>query len=334
MLNIHKNAAIPLRSHASTEAVFGTERGIALLMVLWVLTILIVIVFSFSYMARTEAYATLAFRQAVEKKFLAEAGIERGIAELFYLSANKNAPTVTSGSEVWRMDGRQYKLLMTDNGYYTIGILNEGGKVDINTAPEVILKTLLINLGVDPDHADIIVDSAMDWKDPDNLRRLHGAEDDYYMSLPNPYKAKNTDFETLEELLLVKGMTPEIFFGGKEKKGLIDFLTVHARMTKININAAPKEVLLAIPGITTELADSVMTIRETQEIQDIKGVLGNNYSLASPYIGLSLAKAFTIEAVGYKGTESSGYPVRATVTLEGNNKFKYMYYKSPADSTP
>ena len=237
---MHQNTAIHSVAHAGAGTSFGTQRGIALLMVLWVLTILTVIVFSFSYMARTEAYATVSFRQTIEKKFLAEAGIERGIAELFYLNANKNATTVVEGSEVWRTDGRPYKIL-ADNGYYTIGIVNEAGKVDINTTPELILKTLLINLGVDLEHADIIVDSVMDWKDSDNLHRLHGAEDDYYMSLPNPYKAKNAGFETLEELLLVRGVTPEILYGTKGKRGLIDFLTVNSKMTKININAAPDD---------------------------------------------------------------------------------------------
>ncbi|MBI5849107.1 MAG: general secretion pathway protein GspK [Nitrospirae bacterium] len=329
---MHRNTARHARVHTGAGTVSGTQRGIALLIVLWVLTILIVIVFSFSYMARTEAYATMSFRQTVEKKFLSEAGLARGIAELFYLNENRNATTVMEGSEVWRTDGRKYKLL-ADNGYYTVGIVNEGGKVDINTAPELVLRTLLINLGVDADYADGLVDSIMDWKDPDNLRRLHGAEDDYYLSLPNPYKAKNTDFATLEELLLVKGMTPEILYGDTGKKGIIDFLTINSRMTQININAAPREVLLAIPGITPELADSILAIRETQEIQDIQGVLGNNYSLASSYIGLTLANAFTIESAGYKDTDRSGYTIRATVTLEGNNKFKYIYYKSPVDIT-
>lgn len=310
-------------------AVLGAERGIALLMVLWVLTILIVIVFSFSSMARTEAYSTLSFRQAIEKKFLAEAGIERGITELFYLSKYRNEP-VAEGSEIWRTDGRQYKLY-TDNGYYTIAIMNESGKVDINTAPELILKTLLINLGTNSDDADIIVDSVMDWKDQDNLHRLHGAEDDYYMSLPNPYKTKNADFDTLEELLLVRGVTTEILYGTKERKGIIDFLTVHSGVTGININNAPKEVLLAVPGITPELGDTILAIRETLEIQDIQGILGNNYALASSYIGLAQASSFTIEAVGFKDSEHAGYPIRATVTLEGESKFRYTYYKSPAD---
>ena len=327
-----KNTPIQSCHHIRAGTITRPQKGLALIMVLWVLTILTVTVFSFSYMTRTEAYAVLSFRQTIEKKFLAEAGMERGVAELFYMSANKNAVSVTPGSEAWRTDGRQYKIV-TDNGYYIVRITNEAGKVDINTTPELILRNLLLNLGLNLDNVDIIVDSVMDWKDSDDLHRLHGAENDYYMSLPNPYKAKNANFETLEELLLVKGITPEVLYGEKGKKGLIDFLTVNSKMTKININAAPKEVLSAIPGITPELADSIIAIRETQEIQDVRGVLGNNYSLASPYIDLTGASAFTIVSSGYKGTEKSGYTIRATVTPEANNKFKYHYFKSPVDLT-
>ena len=326
-----QNTSTQADSHISATS-SGPQKGIALLMVLWVLTILTVMVFSFSYMARTEAYAALSFRQTIEKKFLAEAGIERGMVELFYINTNKSQPAVKPGDEVWRTDGRPYKIL-TENGYYTIGITNEGGKVDINTTSELILRNLLLNLGLNLDEVDIIVDSVMDWKDSDNLHRLHGVEDAYYLSLPNPYKAKNANFETLEELLLVKGMTPEILYGAEGKKGIIDFLTVNSGMTNININAAPKEVLLAIPGITSELADAIITIREAQEIKDIQGILGSNYSMASTYIDLAGTNAFTIESAGYKGTEKTGYTIRATVIPEGTNKFKYLYYKSPVDIT-
>jgi general secretion pathway protein K len=305
-----------------------TEKGIALLMVLWVLTVLTAIVFSFSFMARTEGYAALSFRQTTEKKFLAEAGMERGVAELFYMIMNKNAALVAPGKEVWRTDGRPYKIA-TDNGYYIISIRNEAGKVDINTIPELILRNLLRNSGLDLDKVDIAVDSLMDWKDPDDLHRLHGAEDDYYMSLPNPYKTKNAAFETLDELLLVKGITPEILYGTKGKRGIIDLLTVNSTMTKISINAAPREVLLAVPGITPERADSIITLREAQEIQDIQGLLGDSFSVASPYIDLGEASSYTIESAGYKDSEKSGYTIWGTVTLDRNNTFKYLYYKSP-----
>jgi len=92
---------------------FKNESGIALLIVLWVMVILMVIVFSFSLLARTETYSALAFKEGVEKKFLAEAGIERGIMELFYRQRNLNV----EGSEVWKTDGTTYSETLGVGSY-------------------------------------------------------------------------------------------------------------------------------------------------------------------------------------------------------------------------
>jgi general secretion pathway protein K len=308
----------------------ASQGGIALLMVLWVLTLLMVIVFSFSFMARTETYSTLSFKEGIQKKFLAEAGIERGIMELFYRNIYKNQTIVMEGTEVWRTDGTVYSTQFGD-GYYTVTITDESGKVDINTVSDVVLKNLLINWGIQEDEVDIIVDSIMDWKDPDDLHRLHGAESDYYMSLPNPYKAKDANFDALEELLLVKGMTSEILYGNNEKRGIINFLTINSGTNRININAAPKEVLIAVPGMTPEFADTIIDYRKTTDIVNLQeiGIIGENYNLMAPYISTAESNTFTIEAAGYKGLEKGGYAIRATVTITGNNSYKYVYYKSP-----
>jgi len=306
----------------------ASEKGIALLMVLWVLTILMVIVLSFSFMTKTETYSTLSFKEGVEKKFLAEAGIERGIMELFY----RMQFLATEGSEVWRTDGTSYSDQMGEDSY-SVRITDESGKVDINLPSPLILRNLLLNLEIELEEADTIVDSIMDWKDPDDLYRLNGAESDYYMSLPNPYKAKNANFDTLEELLLVKGMTPEILYGNKDRRGLIDFLTIHSKRSVINLNAAPKEVLMAIPGMTPEIADAIITYRETKEITsigEIQVILGETYRLMAPHISTGGSNTFTIEAVGNKGNEKAGFAIRATVIIQGNNQYKYVYYKTPA----
>ena len=310
-----------------------SQKGIALLLVLWVLTILMVIVLSFSFMARTETQATLSFKDGLGKKFIAEAGIERGIMELFYRNVYKRQSIELEGREIWKTNGTLYSSQIGD-GHYTVRITDESGKVDINTANEVILKNLLINIGVQGEDADTIVDSIMDWKDADDLHRLHGAESDYYMSLPNPYKAKNADFDTVEELLFVKGMTPEILYGTGEKKGLIDFLTVHSKRSEINVNAAPKEVLMAIPGVTSEIADSLINYRETKEIDnvlDIEGIPEENLDLMMAYNDTEESNTFSIEAVGYKSSEEGGYAIKATVMITGGNNYKYLYYKSPVD---
>ncbi len=309
----------------------ASQKGIALMLVLWVLTILMVIVLSFSFMARTETHSTLSFKEGIEKKFVAEAGIERGIMELFYRNLYKNQTLELEGREVWKTDGTPYKA-QTGDGYYTAKIIDESGKVDINTVSDILLKNLLISSGFQEEEIDTIVDSIMDWKDPDDLHRLHGAESDYYMSLPNPYKAKDANFDTIEELLLVKGMTSEILYGNSEKKGIINFLTVNSKINKINVNAAPKEVLMAIPGMTPEIADMIIDYRGTKEITNMQevGIPAETYNLIAPHISIVGSSTFTIEAIGYKDSEKGGYAIRATVTISDNNKYTYVYYKSPA----
>jgi general secretion pathway protein K len=315
--------------------------GIALVTVLWVMAILLVIVFSFSYMARTETLSILSFTSAMERKLIAEAGIERGIEELFYRNTYKNQNVELEDKEVWKTDGTPYKGKL-GNGYYTVRITDDSGKIDVNNmtdASAIIFKNLLLNSGVSGEDADIITDSVLDWIDTDDLVRLHGAENDYYQSLPNPYKAKNAPIDTLEELLLVKGMTPEILYGGKDKKGLIDFLTLGSQggsQAMININAAPKEVLMALPGMTPEMADGIISFRQTKEItnigevQGLTGANGGQGGQMSQYMTTGDSNLFTIEASGYKENGKGVYSITARVMITGDNTYKYLYYKSPS----
>ncbi len=196
------------------------QKGIALLTVLWVLAVLMVIVFSFSYMARTETLSTLSFKEGMEKRFLAEAGIERGVCELFYrqkmqLSVIKD---LVEGGEMWKIDGRPYSGQL-GAGNYVVKISDESGKININSAPEIVLRKLIEIMGIEGIDVDTVVDSILDWREKGDLRRLNGAKSDYYLSLPNPYKAKNADFDTLEELLLVKGVTRGLLYGNGGKRG-------------------------------------------------------------------------------------------------------------------
>jgi general secretion pathway protein K len=307
------------------------QEGIALLTVLWVLTILMVIAFSFSFMTRTETLSTYSFKEGPENRFLAEAGIERGIMELFYRKQNFNNKVFLEGMEVWKIDGRPNTVQLQD-GTCVVKMTDESGKININSAPEIVLRRLIGNLNVEGETLDTIVDSIMDWKDKDDLVRLHGAESDYYQSLPDPYKAKNADFDTLEELQWVKGVTRELLFGSRKQKGLIDFLTVHGTLGSVNINAASKEVLMAVsPGIDEAIADQIITYRESQEIKnigEIEGLIGQKLIQLIP-LNAFPGDIYTIESFGYKNKPQAGYAVRATVNLVGLNQFKYLYFKTP-----
>ena len=314
----------------------NTEDGVALLIVLWVITLLMILVMSFSFLTRTEANSTVFFRDGVQKKFFAEAALERAIMEIYHRQTYKNQTVVLEGNEVVRIDGRAYNGSI-GTGRYLFRLFNESGKINLNSmgaGSRVMLNNLLVNLGTTKETADIIVDSILDWIDTDDLKRLNGVESEYYQSLPNPYKAKNARLDTVEELLLIKGMSPDIFFGTKEKKGLIHFVTIYSDNVRVNINAAPKEVLMSLPEMTEDVVNRIIELRESAEfktIQDIQAISGINYPAIQRYIDIGETNIYTIESVGFQREEKKGYGIRAVVSIEGGGTPRFVYYKSPAE---
>ncbi len=319
------------------------KKGFALLVVLWILAVLMVMVLSFSVTTRSDTYGLLAFKEGMEKKYFAEAGINRSIMEIIYHSVNQNQTTTLAGREVWRLDGTYYNSDMNDGGY-RVRIIDESGKISLNDMTEssgIILKNLLINQGVAQENADIIVDSILDWKDEDDLHRLNGAEDDYYMSLAKPYKARNADFETLDELILVRGITPQILYGDGKNKGIIHFLSIQNKSPQINFSVAPEEILAALPGMNAAMVDRIKELRAVTEIrgvEDVQNILGDSYNAMAPFIVFSqeggTALVYSIEATGYKGDKKKGYGILATVSFDSLQKYHYVYYKSPAELSP
>lgn len=319
------------------------QSGIALLLVLWILVILMTIVFSFAVMTRGGNYGLLAFKEGLGKKYLAQAGINRGILEVVYRAVNKNQTNTFTGMEVWKFDGTSYEIPMSQEEGCLVRVTDETGKIPLNSMTDssgIVLKNLLIHQGVPPENADIIVDSVLDWKDKDNLHRLHGAENDYYMSLPNPYMPGNTAFETLEELILVRGITMEILYGNRSKKGIINFLSIHNTSNQINVNVAPKEVLASLPGMDADAVEQLMAFRKDSEIkavEDLKGMIGDRYLVMAPYITLTSetgSPVYCIEATGYKNNPQKGYSVMAKVAFDGGHHYHYVYYKSSVEIHP
>jgi general secretion pathway protein K len=317
----------------------GSQRGVALLLVLWVLTALMGIVFTFSVLVRNDLASALSFRNDLAKRLLAQAGLERATMEIQYRLLNRGQAIILEGKETWKTDGTSYREKLGE-GYYTVRITDDSGKINLNAltdASGILLKNLLLQLAVSGEDADVIVDSILDWKDTDNLVRLHGAEDEYYMALPKPYKAKNANFETLEELLLVRGVAPDIFHGTEKHKGLVHFLTIHGNAQRINIASAPREVLAALPNMTPERAEQIIERRNTDAIlklEDFRDIFGGDYPQVSPYIGMDESGIFSIESAGFLEEGKPGYAIQATAVADKPTRLRYLYYRSPAGWTP
>ncbi|KUG23340.1 hypothetical protein ASZ90_006868 [hydrocarbon metagenome] len=319
---------------------YGKESGIALLIVLWVTALVIAIALSFSVMARTEIFSTITFKEQMINKYLAEAGMQRAIMEIFYRNTNKNTQITFEGEEPYLVDGTFYYGEMS-NGYYKISINDESGKININALTDVsglILNNLLVNLGTEKKTADTIVDSILDWRDADNLTRLSGAEDDYYMSLQNPYKAKNANFDNPEELLLIKGVTNEILYGNEERPGLINFITLYSSTDKININTASPEVLKSIPFMSDSDVEQIINYRKADNTKKdgttIQTVIAGDYAKISQYISTGDSNVYAIEVLGCKeksDNNTKGYPIKSVIMIEGNDRYRVLYYQSPAN---
>jgi general secretion pathway protein K len=97
---------------------------------------------------------------------------------------------------------------------------------------------------VEKEGRDVILGSVQDWRDANEEHGLNGAESDYYLALPVPYKSKNAPFDTVEEVQQVRGVTSRIFYGTPEKPGLVEYVTVNG--TRMNINTVSDVVLRAL----------------------------------------------------------------------------------------
>ncbi len=177
---------------------------------------------------------------------------------------------------------------LTDSGSYEqrFGVIDEGGKININSMIALdpkgeVLYAALMKL---PNMTGAIADAIVDWVDADDVPRAEGAESEEYASRPNPYKAKNGPLNSLDELLLVRDVTPELLYGGDKNRngvqddgetgtdrGWADYLTVYGRELNVDmsgtvrtyINGDNLTTLLQqiTPGLGEELANYVVACK-------------------------------------------------------------------------
>ena len=257
------------------------DRGVALMIVLWVMALLMIIVSEFAYTMKVESAAVKNFKDEAEAYYLASAGINMALDEisksydLVCLDGNGSLVFRKKESGILRdIEARRDVDLGGGRVFYVIS--DEQGKININTASRETISDLLRITGVEVTERDVIADSILDWVSAGHLQRMNGAKTDYYSALPHPYASKDGLMDTVEELLLVRGMTPEIFYGtgkvppefnhlagksGDDHNGIATYLTVKGD-GKLNINTADEVVLEAVLG--KGKAQEIMLRRSTE----------------------------------------------------------------------
>ena len=325
-----------------------TSRGVALILVLWVMTILSVIVLEFSFAMRTDVNITQHYKEEVRLYAYAEGGIQRAIAELIYkndpkIQQMRRTPTteeIPAEKKEWTPDGRVYALSY-DQGACEIRVMGEAGKVNINMVTDATLRKIIGQLGLEGEARDVVTDSILDWIDPDDFIRINGAENDYYQSLKEPYNCKNGKMDSIEELLLVRGVTPDLFYGKKGAKkegegeaetggqmGLRDIFSIYSSGEQIDINSASVPVLKVVLGLPTALAQSIVKAREEKPFANQQDLVLRVPEMASlsgqtPVAYQSAVPYYSIESKG-KGKEGGALQgIKVIVKIDPTEKNGY-----------
>ena len=270
------------------------DRGFALVVVLLVLALVSVVGAEFAYSMRLEAAAVRAYKNGVIAGHLAETGVEQAIREIVADSARVGEDDDgrltfydKSGAPLPRLPRDQVEF---GGGQYSYRITDEEGRLNLNSASPDRVDRLLLALGLEKSLRDTIVDSLQDWKDANEEHRLNGAEsEDTYLKRPVPYRAKNGNLDSATELLQIKGVTPALFHGEKDRPGLAAYVTARGP-TQVNMNTADAPVLRAFGLSDAEISEVVQTRRSAPYAQVPGKFGGRNLSVAT--------STFRIEAEG------------------------------------
>lgn len=308
--------------------------GVALLVTLLILVLIVSLVWEIfrtgARAAQTGAYG----RDSIRTELVAEAGIA---AARIALREDADSNSRDTLDEVW---SRPVPPIELGEGTIRISVEDEERKINVNRlilpnghAPDdqklAVFRRLLEILEADPSVADAVVD----WLDNDDSPRVGGAESAFYQSLPYPYKAKNDLFDTVEELRLVRGITPAVF----EK--IRPFVTVHSS-GMVNLNTAPKPILMSLSAgrdaadageIGESTADEILQYRKELPFRKVEEIGNVSPFLSDLYKRTRFRDLITVQSTAFhvRSTGELAGTVRTidAVGIRAGNDIQWRYWR-------
>jgi general secretion pathway protein K len=237
----------------------SNRRGSALLTVLWLSACLAAIAFSVSSSVRSETDRVQAGSNGLRAWYLATGAVERGIQWMLWGETYRNP----DGSPRFWQFGAPRMNMAFPSGNAVVEMIPESSKLDINHAnPDDLVKVITAVSG-DADRAREITGAILDWRGGS----LGSSYDQYYFNINPTFRARHASFQEIEELLFVRGMTPELFYGNYvadnegalyASGGLRDCLSVWGSIGPFDVNSVSAALMAAIGvppgGISTIVA--------------------------------------------------------------------------------
>lgn len=242
----------------------AAQRGVALVLVLWLVALLAALVGAYASTARIEYMQGRVLHGAVVAESAARAGLEYAVVRL----------QDPDPGRAWLADGRSYRWRYA-GADVELRIVDESAKIDLNAADLPLLAGLFRSLGAEPSGADAIAAAIVDWRDSDSLSQAAGgAEDGQYAAAGLPYGAKDAPFDTVAEVEQVLGMTPALYALAAPH------LTVFSGLQQPDQRFASAEVLGAL-GIDPAMALAMREVGAEPSGESALGGGSGTYSVDS-----------------------------------------------------
>ncbi len=298
------------------------QRGFALVVTLLVTALLVALVVEFISEVYVDTSARQNYVDGQQASILAESGVTGAVKILQMTLALQSDYTSLQDQWAKPID------FPDESGDLRVTIEEENGKLNLNYVagpsgefnPGYAEPTARLMKGLKLP-ADDLLDSLADWIDTNDLPKPGGGEVAYYGALTPPVAASNGPLLTLEELAMVRG------FDSKTFSSIAPFVTVYASFAEgayVNINTAPKEVLLALDGQMTEtLAERIIDYRKVTPFKsrgELSRVAGMETIVASIRIPLR--------------TRGSLYRIRSSGTVGGTTRVIEAVVNLSAGSSP
>ncbi len=246
------------------------RRGTVLIVVLWVLIVLSLLVGTLAFEMQVEANVTSYYRKRFKAQYLARAGIE--YAKMMLMSGRQfgeemedEHPELVLATQLLNR-GNPISGFRQDlgPGGFELQFIPEQGRRNVNRLTPDDWREILDQGQVPSDRWDELIDAFFDWIDADDAHRVNGAESDDSFYEDRGYEVKNGPVDTIDELLLIKGFSPSIVYGGPADNdedpplsGLAQWMTTWGD-GRVNVNAANREVLMTLPEVDEWMVDAIL----------------------------------------------------------------------------
>lgn len=290
----------------------SSERGSILVGLLWCLALLSIVVIGVLHTARMDLQVGKNYGDRIQAHYLALAGIEKAKALLYHDAKERSRSRQNHGTGLYNSPadfenvsfGRgRFRIFRRgrddEGGGILYGVSDEESRLNLNTISTNALSKL-------EDMTPDIVAAIADWRDADNAASPGGAESEYYLGLQPPYQTRNGPFQTVRELLMVRGISPALLLGNdRQLNGLTDsdkddgkehfaseqaadsdfgwarLFTVNstddnvnaAGENRINVQTASEADLAKVSGLSSEIARAIVSYRGRTQLQSIADLL-------------------------------------------------------------